>query len=44
MISLVERELRKPSFDVLLRIAEGLEIDLWRLVKAATEEGKSGRK
>lgn len=44
MISLVERELRKPTFDVLLRIAEGLEIDLWRLVKASTDEHKAGVK
>ena len=43
MISLVERELRKPTFDVLLRIAEGLEIELWQFVKAATDEEKAGR-
>lgn len=44
MISLVERELRKPTFDVLLRIAEGLEINLWRFVKAATDDEKAGGK
>ncbi len=43
-ISLVERELRKPTLDALLRIAEALKIDLWQLLKAGTAKAKSGRK
>ena len=39
MISRVERELRRPTLDTLLRIAEALEIDLWPLIKSA-ETGK----
>jgi transcriptional regulator with XRE-family HTH domain len=33
MISRVERELRKPTLDTLLRIAGAIEIDLWPLIK-----------
>ena len=44
MISLVERQLRNPTLDALLRMAEALEVDLWRMIKRATEEAKSGRK
>ena len=40
MISLVERELRNPTLDVLLRIAEALEVDLWKIIKAATLKSK----
>jgi transcriptional regulator with XRE-family HTH domain len=40
MISLVEREMRKPTLDALLRIAEALEIDLWRPLRKATEENR----
>jgi len=43
-ISLLERGLRSPNLDTLLRIAEALGIDLWRLLKAATEEERAGRK
>ena len=35
MISRVERELRKPTLDTLLRIADAMEIDLWPLIKKA---------
>jgi len=35
MISRVERELRKPTLDTLLRIAEAIDIDLWPLIKKA---------
>lgn len=39
MVSRVERNMRKPTLDTLLRIAGALEIDLWPLVrKAETEE------
>ena len=44
MISLVERELRKPTLDTLLRIAETLEIDLWRAIKAATVSADTDQK
>ncbi len=40
MISLVEREMRKPTLDALLRIAEALKIDLWLLLQTATERAK----
>ena len=44
MISLVERELRKPTLDTLLRIAEALDVDLGTLIhracKAARRTGK----
>jgi transcriptional regulator with XRE-family HTH domain len=38
MISLLERDLRKPTLDVLLRIAQALDIDLWKILKSATEK------
>jgi transcriptional regulator with XRE-family HTH domain len=37
MISLMERELRKPTLDVFLRIAEALDVDFWKILKVATE-------
>jgi len=37
MVSFVEREIRKPTMDTLLRIAEALEIDLWKLLRDATK-------
>jgi transcriptional regulator with XRE-family HTH domain len=43
MISLVEREMRKPTLDALLRIAEALHIDLWALLKTATETALKAR-
>ena len=38
MISLVERELRKPTLDTLLRIAEALEVNLANILKKAIED------
>ena len=35
MISYVERELRNPTLDTLLRISAALEVDLWKLIKQA---------
>ena len=35
MVSRVERELRKPTLDTLLRITGALGIELWPLVKKA---------
>ena len=43
-ISYIERGIRSPSFDSLLRIADVLEVELWQLVKEATSKAKSGRK
>ena len=44
MISLMERGLRNPTLDTLLRIAEVLEVDLGRVIqKAATGVAKSSR-
>ena len=37
MISFVEREIRKPTMDTLLRIADALEVDLWKLLRDATK-------
>lgn len=33
----IENESRKPSLDILLRIAEAMGIDLWKLLKEAEE-------
>lgn len=43
-VSYIERGLRSPSFDSLLRIAGVLDADLWRLVKEATTGNDSLRK
>lgn len=40
MISLLERELRAPTLETLLRLAQSLDLDLWRLIKRASEETK----
>lgn len=37
MISYVERGMRSPTLDTLLRIAAALDVDLWRIIKAASE-------
>ena len=44
MISLMERELRSPSLDALLRISEALEVDLWTIIKKATEAARSDKR
>jgi transcriptional regulator with XRE-family HTH domain len=36
MISLVERDLRNPTLDTLLRIANALELDLSKVIAKAT--------
>jgi transcriptional regulator with XRE-family HTH domain len=36
MVSYVERGMRHPTLDTLLRIANALDVDLWRLIKRAT--------
>lgn len=35
MVSYVERELRTPTLETLLRLAAALEVDLWKLIKQA---------
>jgi transcriptional regulator with XRE-family HTH domain len=37
MISFVEREIRKPTMDTLLRIAEALDVELWKFLRDATK-------
>lgn len=44
MISLVERDLRNPTLDTLLRIAEVLEVDLGRVLTKAAAKVKPKRK
>ncbi len=47
MISLVERDLRNPTLDTLLRIADVLKVDLGAVLQQAAAEAKSsagGRK
>jgi transcriptional regulator with XRE-family HTH domain len=41
MVSRVERELRKPTLDTLLRISIAMDIDLWPLIRKA--EGSVAR-
>ena len=36
MISLVERDLRNPTLDTLLRIANALDLDLGKIISKAT--------
>ena len=36
MVSYVERGMRHPTLDTLLRITEALDLDLWRLIKRAS--------
>lgn len=37
IISLVERDLRNPTLDTLLRIAEAIEVDLGKVITKARE-------
>ena len=36
MVRYVEREMRNPTLDTLLRIAQALDVDLWKLIKRAS--------
>jgi transcriptional regulator with XRE-family HTH domain len=38
IISLIERDLRNPTLDTLLRIAEAIEIDLGEIIMRARKE------
>jgi transcriptional regulator with XRE-family HTH domain len=39
-IRFIEDGKRKPSMETLLRIAEALEVDLWKVLKEATDSVK----
>jgi transcriptional regulator with XRE-family HTH domain len=41
MVSYVERGMRHPTLDTLLRIADALDVDLWRVLKSASDTGKT---
>jgi transcriptional regulator with XRE-family HTH domain len=43
MVSYVERGLRNPTLDTLLRIADALDVDLWRLLKQVSTARGSAR-
>lgn len=38
MISRIEHELRNPTLDMLLRISDAMEINLWPLIKEAESQ------
>jgi transcriptional regulator with XRE-family HTH domain len=40
MVSYVERGMRNPTLDTLLRIASALDIDLWKLIKHASNPSR----
>lgn len=40
MISLIERDLRNPTLDTLLRITEVLRLDLGAVIQKAAKESK----
>lgn len=40
MISYIERGMRSPTLETLLRISAVLQIDLWKIIKSATEQQK----
>jgi transcriptional regulator with XRE-family HTH domain len=40
MISYVERGMRSPTLDTLLRISAVLDVDLWNIIKDASEQQK----
>ena len=41
MVSYVERGMRNPTLDTLLRITNALDVDLWRLLKRASTARRS---
>ncbi len=43
IISLVERDLRNPTLDTLLRIAEAIEIDLGEIITQARKPASKQR-
>ncbi|HLH53337.1 MAG TPA: helix-turn-helix transcriptional regulator [Verrucomicrobiae bacterium] len=43
MVSRVEHELRRPTLDTLLRIADAMNIELWPLIKKAEDTTKQAK-
>ena len=43
MVSYVERGMRHPTLDTLLRMADTLNVDLWKLLKEASGTKKGPR-
>lgn len=43
MISRVERELRKPTLDTLLRITQAMGVELWPLIKKSESAADNGK-
>ena len=43
MVSYVERGMRNPTLDTLLRMAEALKLDLWKTIKRASTKRSSTR-
>lgn len=41
MVSYVERGMRNPTLDTMLRIAGALNVDLWRLIKRASNRPRA---
>jgi transcriptional regulator with XRE-family HTH domain len=44
IISLIERDLRNPTLDTLLRIADAIEIDLGEIITRARKELSKSKK
>jgi len=40
MVSYVERQMRIPTIDTLLRLSGALDLDLWRVLQKATKEAR----
>lgn len=40
MVSLVERDLRNPTLDTLLRISEALDIDFTKVIQRAAKDAR----
>ena len=44
IVSLVERDLRNPTLDTLLRIAEAIEVDLGEIITQAIKSASKQRR
>jgi transcriptional regulator with XRE-family HTH domain len=43
MVSRVERELRKPTLDTMLRMTQAMGVDLWPMIKEAEVPGRPAK-
>lgn len=43
IVSLIERDLRNPTLDTLLRMAEAMEVDLGEILVQARKEANKSR-